>query len=219
MVTFFELLPEGVRVTEDEKIGGMDVGTASYLVSYKDFKEHLIQVKESSVKKTNGNYTEFEEVNKAWGDHNTLRLPINSVEVELKKDGSLGVKQLVGGGGYPFFSYPGEEGRQVDTSRFLIEFEVTQEKKIKKGSVSTFKGLMYGKHTPEQLVHNELLTRKLQTEFVGNTYREVRGMDAGEVLLQLNEEDIKRAKGNTLQKEIERVLVEGGAIRWEEITC
>lgn len=219
MVSVFELMDSGVRVTIDERIGERTIGTSSYMVSYLEFKKHLHNLQKEKIEGSrNGGRDDVKAVRSNWGVGSNLRLPIDCVEVGVSVSGKLVVRQLISGGGNPLFEC-GEGSKKVDTSRFIVDFEVSKNKTIEKVSVSTFKGLLYGKHKPENIVHNELLTRKMKRDFEGKTYREIWHIETSKILRNLKEDDVRLASNNTLQTEIERVQVEGGAINWEVITC
>lgn len=214
MRTSFELLDEGVRVIVDSQIEGMMLGTSSYLISYGEFKKLMENAKSSNSTMN----SEVHELNRVWGSNNELRMPKGTIEVKVIGGGRLHIRQMVAGNGFPVLNVVNEGF--LDTSRYIIDFTINkQDMVVGDIEVSVFKGMVYGFHKPEHIIHNRFLTLKMKRDFEGKRFERLMDIDTVKRLGVITQEDINRQKSDTFLNEVARVKLDGGAIRWEEVQC
>lgn len=210
----FELLEDGVLVEVTNQLEGIGtVGTSSFIISYVEFTTHLKEQQEASGQIMSG----LEKYMSVWGTGSAVNVPENTIEVEMIGERVIKIRQMIGGNRFPILTVDGSE---VDTSRVIVDFTVDKDEMVVKDiAASTFTGLMYGYHKSENIVPNEFLTQKLKVDMEGSRVGHFNNIRTEEIIRNITAEDISRSEGGTFVNEVERVKVEGGAIRWGEVKC
>lgn len=210
MAASYEFLDDCVRVEVSKKVLNKEIGVSSYVISYTEFKKLLEEHSDRQPKQNDL------EVLKVFMEKNKVDVPEHTIEAYNKEEGNIVLVQFIGKNNFTLLHV---RGTMVDTSRYVVNIELTTELKVVNVEVHTFTGMMYGFHNDHDLQQNKFLTRKLSGELLGKTLKGLSEIQTEKWLRNITEEDINRSSDGSFIREVDYAKVHGKGIRWEMVKC